>query len=197
MQLKTCTKCKKELPADLNNFYRNAGGKFGVTPRCKSCVNEDNKASHNKRKEEDPEKIRKQATARAMKHYHANLERSRERARLSAQKALADPERKKKIYARKRAGNLGLSIEEMENLFKAQGYKCAICETQEPQEKSGVNGWNVDHCHKTKKLRFILCNHCNRGLGAFKDMPSLMRKAADVLEAYQNQGDHPVEAIDS
>lgn len=31
-------------------------------------------------------------------------------------------------------------------------------------------------------IRFLLCKHCNRGLGAFRDDPSLMRRAADLLE---------------
>ena len=46
--LKTCRKCLKEFPATLEFFYKNSGSKFGVTPRCKACVNQDNAASHAK-----------------------------------------------------------------------------------------------------------------------------------------------------
>lgn len=72
--LKTCRKCLKEFPATLEFFYKNSGGKFGVTPRCKTCVNQDNAASHAKRLAANPEKIRAQATARSKKYYYSNLE---------------------------------------------------------------------------------------------------------------------------
>ena len=41
---------------------------------------------------------------------------------------------------------------------------------------------DLDHCHKTGRVRFLLCRHGNRGLGAFFDSPNLMRRAARVLE---------------
>ena len=34
---KTCTLCKRILPADLSHFYRQNGGKYGLAPRCKEC----------------------------------------------------------------------------------------------------------------------------------------------------------------
>lgn len=56
---------------------------------------------------------------------------------------------------------------------------CAIC---------GTTDWggrfkrpHVDHCHETNKVRGILCNTCNVGLGLFKDNPTLLRSAAKYL----------------
>lgn len=40
----------------------------------------------------------------------------------------------------------------------------------------------VDHDHKTGALRGYLCGHCNRGLGFFRDSPTLMRKGAEYIE---------------
>lgn len=175
MNLKTCTKCKNELPATLENFYKNAGGKFGVTPRCKPCVNEDNMASHAKRLAAAPDKIREQANARAKKSYHNNLEKNRERQCLHQKARREDPIKGEVIKARKRADGAGLTPEEIETIRQNQGNLCAICEDPEPTD--------LDHCHTSGKVRWLLCKHCNRALGAFRDRSDLMRKAANMLDA--------------
>lgn len=182
---KTCKKCSENKPATLEFFYKNAGGKYGLTPRCKPCVNEDNLLSHNKRFAADPERIRAQGNARAKKSYHKNLDKNREYQRNYQAKSRADPVKKLKIQSRKRAGDAGLTPEEIEVIRSQQDNKCAICGDENPTD--------LDHCHKTKKIRWLLCRHCNRGLGAFRDRPDLLRKAAYMLEK-QNQEDKPVDS---
>jgi Recombination endonuclease VII len=71
-----------------------------------------------------------------------------------------------------------------EKMFDSQGNTCAICGSLESGSKKG---WHLDHCHKTKTIRFILCIHCNRGLGGFRDNPDLMRRAADTLEEFNKR----------
>ena len=85
-----------------------------------------------------------------------------------------DPEKKIKIQTRKRGGGAGLSPEELNTIRRNQENKCAIC--------CDFNPTDLDHCHATGRVRFLLCRHCNRGLGAFRDRPDLMRKAALMLE---------------
>lgn len=60
--------------------------------------------------------------------------------------------------------NYGLSEEQWNDLFDAQGRTCAICKT----EKSGGKSWHTDHDHKTGRVRGILCFRCNVNLGIFE-----------------------------
>jgi hypothetical protein len=52
--------------------------------------------------------------------------------------------------------------------------KCLIC------KKTGK--LVVDHCHSTKKVRGLLCNNCNVGLGAFKDNCEFLSDAVIYLK---------------
>ena len=54
--------------------------------------------------------------------------------------------------------------------------ECVICGSTE--------NLVVDHCHKTNIVRGMLCNHCNRGLGHFKDDPELLEFARMYLLGY-------------
>jgi DNA-directed RNA polymerase subunit RPC12/RpoP len=55
----------------------------------------------------------------------------------------------------------GISLKQYKGMLKRQGYKCAICGKHQKDEK---RNFAVDHCHKTKLIRGILCNYCNSRL---------------------------------
>ena len=40
----------------------------------------------------------------------------------------------------------------------------------------------IDHDHKTERIRGILCNSCNKGLGFFKDDVELLEKAKKYIQ---------------
>ena len=67
-----------------------------------------------------------------------------------------------------------ISDEELLKL-KAEVTECVICGANEKLV--------VDHDHKTGKIRGLLCNHCNRGLGHFRDDPMLLEFATQYLYA--------------
>lgn len=75
----------------------------------------------------------------------------------------------------------GLTKDELRRLEEAQNGLCAICGGP-PVGK--YNALVVDHCHKRKTVRSLLCDSCNKGLGCFKDEPSRLRAAADYLEKH-------------
>lgn len=76
--------------------------------------------------------------------------------------------------------NYGITLGDYEALLAEQGGKCFICGTPESEWGSLA----VDHCHKTGRLRKLLCFSCNTSIGKFNDDPALLRKAADYLEAH-------------
>lgn len=65
----------------------------------------------------------------------------------------------------------GLSLEDVDQILFKQNHKCAICGKNLVETKRCI-----DHCHKTKKVRGILCYKCNTALGFveyFLDNPAL------------------------
>jgi hypothetical protein len=85
-----------------------------------------------------------------------------------------DPLYKRRIDLKRR---YGLSLEEYEDIKKSQKGVCFIC-----KETNGEKPLAVDHCHKTGKVRGLLCCKCNRALGYFKDSVINLKKAISYLE---------------
>lgn len=63
-------------------------------------------------------------------------------------------------------------------VYKQEG-RCALCGVDAPGRGKGM--WCVDHCHKTGKVRGLLCTSCNAGLGNLRDDPELLLKAVAYL----------------
>jgi hypothetical protein len=57
--------------------------------------------------------------------------------------------------------------------LKASTTECVICGNKEKLV--------VDHDHASGEIRGLLCNHCNRGLGHFRDDPDLLEYARIYL----------------
>ncbi len=78
-----------------------------------------------------------------------------------------------------------LTSEEYANMLAKQKGVCNIC--------GGINksnrNLNIDHCHVTNKVRALLCNNCNTGLGFFKDNPETLEKAAQYLKIHQKRAE--------
>lgn len=81
-----------------------------------------------------------------------------------------------KVYKLKNKYNL--TIEQVATLLIKQDYKCLICGRSLIDIKQCV-----DHDHTTGKIRGILCNWCNVGLGSFFDNPELTNRATEYLRS--------------
>lgn len=71
--------------------------------------------------------------------------------------------------------------EEFSALKEAQKGLCAICGGP---PVAGRGELSVDHCHKTNKVRGLLCQHCNLGIGYFKDSILFIEKALSYLKEF-------------
>ena len=128
----------------------------------------------------NPDKYREQQLRRMRD------EKARERNRKSRQQ-YAEKNREKILQAKRnyRTGNLkkeqaqqiqykyGLSPGQYEAMRIAQNDRCAVC-------KIGPAA-AVDHCHFKGTVRGLLCNPCNRGLGAFGDNREFLIGAIEYL----------------
>lgn len=68
----------------------------------------------------------------------------------------------------------GISLTEYSTRVTSQNGLCLICEV-----KSALV---VDHCHRSGKIRGLLCGTCNRAMGLFQDDPAKLRSAVSYLE---------------
>lgn len=83
-----------------------------------------------------------------------------------------------------------LTFEQYELMFKLQNNLCAICnnpETRKPKNAKNTYNLSVDHCHKTKKVRGLLCYNCNILLGKAQDNIALLQKAIQYLKEHEAQ----------
>ena len=82
-----------------------------------------------------------------------------------------------------------LTFGEYRNMRTLQERRCRICKTH---EKNLVRKLLcIDHDHTTGKVRELLCNSCNTGLGCFKDNPKLLQKAINYLKKHIKLGNTP------
>ena len=72
----------------------------------------------------------------------------------------------------------GITADDYDRMATEQSGLCAICGSGPVR---GFKHLDVDHCHTTGRVRGLLCNDCNQGLGRFKDNPLLIQRALAYL----------------
>ena len=138
------------------------------------------KERENKRKwrAAHPERLREQGH----RYRAANREKIRDRRRKYYAKNREQLlEKNHKYYAKHRlewrkyalSHDYGLTLEKFDALVVSQNGRCAICGDRDELV--------VDHDHETGCLRGLLCQHCNTGLGRFRDNLNSLQKAIDYL----------------
>ena len=80
---------------------------------------------------------------------------------------------------RRRLVKYGITRAQYEALLAGQDGRCGICEDQ-----IGEN-LRVDHDHDTGKVRGLLCQNCNSGLGLFRENIRVMLNAIEYVTKHK------------
>ena len=156
--MKICS-CCKELK-ESNCFYKQNSAEDGLDPRCIPCSKKSKKETYKKTKEK--------AQLRTDRWKNSNKQNV--------------SKHNKRYDIKKR---FGLTLEEYDlislRFWTEQNGCCAICGFEATSYGKATakdkNTLHLDHCHKTGKIRGLLCMKCNSALGYFGDSSDTLYKA--------------------
>ena len=171
--MRKCSKCKVVKNLETA-FHKNKNGKDGRQHYCKECMNTANEES------------RGGAKLDKLNHTDTHRECRRCRELVPFEKMRKNKNKKFATYCfdcvnqMRREGELerkyGITTKEYNTLLDAQDGVCAIC--------FGGNNRKlcVDHDHDTGKVRGLLCDKCNLGIGMLGDKVDALQRAIDYLK---------------
>jgi len=164
--MKKCPRCKYNKQE--SEFHKSRKRKGGLAWCCKVCVKAFAASWYLRNKE--------YSNARNKAWYEKNFEKISQRARIEL------------TYEQRRNARLknkfGITASEYDRILGQQNFLCAVC-SQHRDEFS--KAFAVDHCHTTGRIRGLLCEKCNQGIGCFNDSPERIRLAVQYLEvSYEN-----------
>lgn len=198
--MKTCSRCHESKP--LSEFYTCTKNQDGLQYACKACSREGAKVSRLKHLDS--------RRAEGRKWYRDNIDHVRalnrknyERRRQTTEAwNAAHPERLRAAVSRfretpkgqrsydhgiliRRLSIHGLTLDQYHSKAESQDFLCAICGEEPSRNRGGLHdGFNVDHDHRTNKIRGLLCTTCNVGIGMLKDSPDICQAAATYLSRH-------------
>lgn len=171
LALKICTgPCARKLP--LDRFHKHRGkksNKDGLRPQCIDCERTRRTEYRN-----NGGRATMRESSKKWRHSHRERYNASQRIRSARFRAKWG---KQGDHLKTR---YGLTVEEFDRMVASQNGLCAIC--QKPPEGDRLF---VDHNHATEKIRQLLCNKCNSGLGMFCDDRFLLTKAIEYLTKHQ------------
>lgn len=108
------------------------------------------------------------------------IQREKERRSNGLRKYNPVTEKKQKLRS-----TYGLEWDSYLEMYNNQKGCCDICgKFLDLDSKMKTERPYVDHCHESGKVRSLLCQHCNSGLGHFKESPLSLLKAIQYLEKH-------------
>lgn len=157
--MKKCTVCK--LNKSTKEFCFDKRMKLKLSSKCKTCNYDKLKLWRAKNRAKVTE------NNRLYKKRHP--EKTREQKLKDSKKYYRKTGWKNRILKR-----YGLDHTAFESMKLEQKNRCAICNKEEVE-------LHIDHCHKTGKIRGLLCQKCNTGIGLLGDDLLILNKAVKYL----------------
>lgn len=151
------------------------------------------KAQRQRYRQKNKEKINQYSNAWKLTNRKKTIETERRWIAKNPEKMLSKQIKRKRRYAtdlamrdsqRNRAlfAKFGITAKQYDEMLLSQGGKCKIC--------NGLNAngirLSVDHDHTTGRVRGLLCNNCNLGIGYFMDNVGFLGGAIDYLQPSAN-----------
>jgi len=184
---KFCSRCG--IKKDFNEFYKRTDQPNNYKSHCIACHKIDNINKKEYMKEYrkiyrrlNKEKIKQQMSLYSQNNKEVLRQKKKDYYNKNKEKFKEKMQQYDKKVKERRSDALqkqkyGISLEQKAQMIKEQGGTCRICKNPlEPGRKSPT-----DHDHKTGKVRGILCNKCNIGLGMFKDNIEYLQSAIEYL----------------
>jgi len=163
----TCRECLEDK--SFTEFSKDRKAKSGLSSRCKSCSTKEYNTRKLRKKNTPAEKECKGCGATKPKHEFGTLSYSQDGLTLYCKVCLRSNWYNKSYH---------LTKEQRQKILERQGHRCPICRDLLTGETKVV-----DHNHKTKRTRGILCRRCNVALGMLRDSPDAAFRASIYLEA--------------
>ena len=150
VQTKVCNLCHQDLP--LTSYWIGDKKRGYLRGECKDC-----------------------AKARLRARYAASPEARAAAYANSRKQALLKPRTPEQQRTYSLKNKFGIEHGGYEKMLAAQGGKCALCDRPDggrvgTQGKWKSNHFNVDHDHKTGRVRGLLCHKCNVRVGAYEGL---------------------------
>lgn len=152
-------------PQPLENFCKDRKRIDNLTVHCKSCLKAIRASKDKEKMNEYGREWRKR-----------NIEKCKIYDKIKNSKPNAIFSRKKyRLKCR-----YGITTEQWERMHEEQNWCCAICLSH--MNNCVEKELHVDHCHKTGKVRGLLCSTCNKMLGLAKEDFSILDRSIKYLK---------------
>ena len=93
-----------------------------------------------------------------------------------------NPKVKKQLLEAHRKRKFGIENGTYDKMFAEQNGVCYICKRTATEVVKSRSVLSIDHCHKTGKVRKLLCNSCNTALGHVGDNINTLEKMISYLK---------------
>ncbi len=176
MTEKLCSRCLVVKPIEF--FYRNSHNKSGRNGVCRDCIRAVARAKYASRDPQERKNYQNQCNRKRKEKRAAWYQIHKVKLRAQGDehyKASQEKWRRRELMR-----IFGITLEFYNEMLEKQNGKCSICKRPERvvhKKTKRVKVLSVDHCHKTGKIRGLLCSSCNMAIGLLSDSVEFLQNA--------------------